>query len=59
MKGESLWGSGGEVGVLHGVEAVNGVSHPSRQETAVPCCQEAVSKVTKASIAVQVMEHCL
>lgn len=34
----SLLGSGGEVGVLHGVETVNGVSHSPWQEAAVPRC---------------------
>lgn len=30
-RGESLYGSGCEVGVLHGVETVDGVSHSPRQ----------------------------
>lgn len=52
-------GSGCEVGVLHGVEAVDGVSHPPRQEPTVRRCQKTVAEVTEAPVAVQIVEHSL
>lgn len=50
--------SGGEVGILHGVEVVDGVPHTPLQGPGLRGCQERVTQVTEGHvIAVQVMEE--
>ena len=48
--------SGGKVGALHGVEAIDGVPHPRLQGAHVRGGHEAVTEAGQGRVAVNVME---